>query len=263
MLPPDMFASSVFQAQHLVSLLSVEDDALGEELQVIWEIEPGALVIEKVALPEPTGFDPPARLDAFLDAVRWGAASTADLKNIQAPFRSGITIEDYQLDPVVRAIQMPRVNLLIADDVGLGKTIEAGMVGLELIIRHRARNILVVCPSALQIQWRDQMRDKFGLDFRIVDSELMRDLRRRRGIHVNPWSHFPRLITSIDFLKRERPLRLLRECLPAPGESIYPRRFDLLILDEAHHVAPAGAGRYALDSDRTLTIRTLAPHFEP
>ena len=103
--------------------------------------------------------------------MRWGAASTADVKNIQSPFRSGIEIEDYQLDPVVRAIQMPRVNLLIADDVGLGKTIEAGMVGLELIIRHRARKILVVCPSALQIQWRDQMRDKFGLDFRIVDSE--------------------------------------------------------------------------------------------
>jgi len=137
---------------------------------------------------------------------------------------------------VVRAIQMPRVNLLIADDVGLGKTIEAGMVGLELIIRHRARKILIVCPSSLQIQWRDQMRDKFGLDFRIVDSELMRDLRRRRGIHANPWFHFPRLITSIDFLKRERPMRLFRETLPAPGEPVYPRKYDLLIVDEAHNV---------------------------
>ena len=97
-LSPPPLEPTTEKAQHLVSLLSVEDDALGEELQVIWEIEPGAKVIEKVALPEPTGFDLPARLDAFLDAVRWGAASTADLKNIQAPFRSGITIEDYQLD---------------------------------------------------------------------------------------------------------------------------------------------------------------------
>ena len=150
--------------------------------------------------------------------------ASADTQTLQAPFRSGITIEEYQLEPVARALAMPRVNLLIADDVGLGKTIEAVMVALELIIRHRARKILVVCPSALQIQWRDQMRDKFGLDFRIVDSELMRDLRRRRGIHVNPWSHFPRLIASIDFLKRERPLRLFRELLPGPDESAFPRK---------------------------------------
>ena len=79
--------------QNLLTLSSVEDDGLGEELQVVWEIEPGARVIEKVALPEPTGFDAPDKLDAFLDAVRWGAASTADLKNIQSPFRSGIEIE--------------------------------------------------------------------------------------------------------------------------------------------------------------------------
>jgi len=125
--------------QHLVTLSSIEDDRLGDELQGIWELEPGAAVIEQVALPEPTGFDAPNRLDAFLDAVRWGAASTADVRSIQSPFRSGIEVEDYQLDPVVRAIQMPRVSLLIADDVGLGKTIEAGMIILELILRHRAR----------------------------------------------------------------------------------------------------------------------------
>ncbi len=246
-LPTPAMQLPVGGTQNLLTLSSVEDDGLGEELQVVWEIEPGAKIVEKIALPEPTGFDAPEKLDAFLDAVRWGAASTADVKNIQSPFRSGIAIEDYQLDPVVRAIQMPRVNLLIADDVGLGKTSEAGMVGLELIIRHRARRILVVCPSALQIQWRDQMRDKFGLDFRIVDSSLMRDLRRRRGIHVNPWSHFPRLITSIDFLKRERPLRLFRETLPAPGEPVYPRKYDLLIVDEAHNASPTAVCVWRID----------------
>ncbi len=156
-------------------------------------------------------------------------ASSDEYTLLASGFRSGIEIEDYQPDPVVRAIQMPRANLLIADDVGLGKTIEAGMVTLELIIRHRARKILIIVPSALQIQWRDQMRDKFGLEFRIVDSSLMRELRRRRGSHASPWSHFPRLITSIDFLKRERPLRLFRETLPAPGEPIYPRKYDLMI----------------------------------
>ena len=263
-LPPDIFTtgSGGFRPQHLVTLSSVEDDALGEELQVIWEIEPGATAIEKTPLPPPVGFDAPSRLDTFLHAVRWGAASSADVRAIQAPFRSGIDLEDYQLDPVARAIQMPRVNLLIADDVGLGKTIEAGLVAQELIIRHRARRILIVCPAALQVQWHDQMRDKFGLEFRIVDSELMKALRRERGLHVNPWTHFPRLITSIDFLKRERPMRLFSEILPAEGEAIYPRRFDLLILDEAHNAAPSGRGRYATDSLRTLALRRLAPHFE-
>jgi superfamily II DNA or RNA helicase len=248
--------------QHLVTLASVEDDALGEELQVIWELEPGARAFDVMALPAPTGFDEPHRLDAFLNAVRWGAASSADVRMLQAPFRSGIDIEEYQLDPVVRAIQMSRVNLLIADDVGLGKTIEAGLVTQELLIRHRARRILIVCPAALQIHWRDQMRDKFGLEFRIVDSDVMKQLRRERGIHVNPWAHFPRLITSIDFLKRDRPMRLFREELPAEGELDYPRRFDLLIVDEAHNVAPSGGGRYAIDSQRTQAIRTLSPHFE-
>jgi SNF2 family DNA or RNA helicase len=261
-LPPSPLALSSQAPQHLITLTSIEDDALGEELRVIWELESGARIRERSMLPQPTGFDSPQRLDAFLDAVRWGAVSSADVRALLAPFRSGIELEDYQLDPLVRAVQMPRVNLLIADDVGLGKTIEAGLVIQELIVRNRARTVLIVCPSALQIQWRDQMRDKFGLEFRIVDSELMRLLRRKRGLHVNPWTHFPRLITSIDFFKRDRPQRLMLETLPAEGEATYPRKFDMLIIDEAHNVAPAGRGKYAIDSQRTAAIRTLVPHFE-
>ncbi|HRW07273.1 MAG TPA: DISARM system SNF2-like helicase DrmD [Caldilineaceae bacterium] len=261
-LPPPTLAPTPSRPQHLISLTSTEDDALGETLEVIWEIEPSTRLIEGANLPPHTGFDAPDRLDAFLNAVRWRAASNADVRTLQAPFRSGIDIEDYQLDPLVRALQMPRVNLLIADDVGLGKTIEAGMVIQELIIRQRARRILIVCPASLQVQWQEQMRDKFGLAFHIVNSELMRDLRRRRGIHVNPWTHFPRLITSIDYLKRDRPLRLFRETLPGPDDPTYPRRYDLLLIDEAHNIAPSGSGQYAIDSQRTEAIRLLAPHFE-
>ena len=248
--------------QHMVQLASVEDDGLGESLDVIWELEPGRRVLERSTLPTATGFDEPRRLDSFLDAVRWAAVSTADHRNVQSPFRSGIEIEDYQLDPVVRAIDMPRANLLVADDVGLGKTIEAGLVILELVLRHRANRILIVCPAGLQLKWQDEMREKFGLDFRIVDTELMKRLRRTRGIHTNPWTHFPRLITSIDYLKRDRPLQRFRETLPAPGESVYPRRYDILVLDEAQNCAPSGRGKYATDSQRTLTIRELTPHFE-
>src|SRR5687768_10483044 len=101
-LPEDTLRQPAPPPQHLVTLSSVEDDGLGEALPVVWEIEPAAHVYEKVEPPEPTGFDEPERLDAFLDAVRWGAASTADTRAISAPFRSGIELEDYQLDPVVR-----------------------------------------------------------------------------------------------------------------------------------------------------------------
>ena len=249
--------------QHLVSLVSVEDDATGEELEVVWEIEPGTQVIERAQLPalHADRLDDPAQLDAFLDAVRWGAVTSADQRVLQAPFRSGITIEEFQLEPLVRALRMPRTTLLVADDVGLGKTIEAGLVVQELLLRHRARTALVVCPAALQVQWRDEMREKFGLEFRIVDRELLGQLRRSRGIGANPFAHFPRLIVSIDWLKGELGMRLLREVLP-PHPQI-PRRYDVLIVDEVHNCAPAGAGgRYARDTQRTAAVRTLAPHCE-
>jgi len=88
---------------HLLNLSSVEDDGLGEELDVVWELEPGTSVHEKSTLPEPTSFDDPQRLQAFLDAVRWGAISQSDDRALHSPFRSGIEIDEYQLDPVVRA----------------------------------------------------------------------------------------------------------------------------------------------------------------
>ena len=261
-IPADGIHNGIGQPQHIVALSSIDDDGLGEALKIIWEIEPGKHLIERLGLPQAREFDPPDHLDAFLDAVRWGAVSQADTRVLQAPFRSGIDIEDYQLDPLARAIQMPRVNLLIADDVGLGKTVEAGLVIQELIVRNRARKILIVCPAGLQIHWRDQMQEKFGLEFRIVDSDLIKRLRRDRGIRTNPWTHFPRLITSIDYIKGERSKRHLRDALPAEGESRYPRRFDVLIVDEAHNIAPAGGGRNATESQRAQVIRTLAPHFE-
>jgi superfamily II DNA or RNA helicase len=104
------------------------------------------------------------------------------------------------------------------------------------------------------------MLDKFGLEFRVVDTSYLKELRRSRGIHANPWTSFPRLITSIDWLKSEIPMRFMRDTIP-PSPS-YPRKFDLLIVDEAHNVAPSGSGSYAVDSLRTEAIRIIAPHFE-
>lgn len=246
--------------QHCLTLSSIDEDSLGEEIEVIWEIEPGAHVIENAGLPTVTGQDDTERLEAFLDAVRWGAATNADRGFLQAPFRSGVSIEDFQLDPLVRAIDMARANLLIADDVGLGKTIEAGLVIQELLLRHRARTVFVVCPASLQEKWRIEMLEKFGLEFKIVNTDYIKELRRSRGIHANPWTSFPRLITSVDWIKSGEAFRMLRDVLPV--HASYPRKFDILVVDEAHNVAPAGSAHYALESERTRLIRKIAPHFQ-
>lgn len=118
-------------AQHVVTLQSLEEDRLGEELTVIWELELGHTVVPDQGLPEhltSDTFDDPNTLGAFVDAVRWGAVTSADESAFQAPFRSGANVEPYQLEPLRRALSAPRTNLLLADDVGLGKTIEAGLV---------------------------------------------------------------------------------------------------------------------------------------
>ena len=247
-------------SQNCVTLSSIDEDGLGEELEVIWELEPGAQVIERAGLPSITGQDDSNTLDAFLDAVRWGAATNADRGFLQAPFRSGVSIEDFQLDPLVRAIDMARVNLLIADDVGLGKTIEAGLVIQELLLRHRARTVLIICPASLQEKWRVEMLEKFGLDFRLVDTEYIKQLRRERGIHANPWTSHPRLIASMDWVKGGEGLRAMRDVLPA--HAGHPRKFDLLVVDEAHNIAPAAGAHYALESQRTKFIRSISPHFQ-
>jgi hypothetical protein len=155
-LPTDELAPATLPGRTLVTLTSVSEDDLGEELTVVWEVEPGRAVIPSGALPdvpEPGRWDPPQTLGALIDAVRWGSIASADVSTLQAPFRAGIQIKDYQLEPVAKALRMPRVALLIADDVGLGKTIEAGLVIQEMLLRHRARRVLVVCPASLTLKW--------------------------------------------------------------------------------------------------------------
>ena len=248
-----------YREQHLVTLESIEEDAGGEQISVVWQIEPGARILEKAGLPEVTGLDKNEQLQAFLNAVRWGIATNVDRNNLLSPFRSGITIEDYQLDPLVRAIDMARVNLLIADDTGLGKTVEAGLVIQELLIRHRARTVLIVAPASDLTNWQREMHEKFGLKFHIIDSDFIKEFRRDRGIQANPWTAFPYLIASMDWIKQGEGFRLLKDALPTG--LTYPRKFDILVVDEAHNVAPSGRGQYAKASYRTKAIQRIAQHF--
>lgn len=260
------------QLQHAVSLQSVEEDRLGHELRVVWELEQGRSARAHRGLPEgidPGRFDDPNKLAAFVDALRWGAITSADDGTVQAPFRSGANVEPYQLTPLKRALASPRANLLLADDVGLGKTIEAGLVIQELLLRHRARTVIVVCPAGLALKWQDEMREKFGLDFRVVNSETMKDVRRSHGVHANPFTLFPRIIVSMSWLPTQRAQRQLRDAF---GSTTKRFSFDILVVDEAHHVAPSSPVRndkvgrerrgYAVDSQRTRAVREIAERSE-
>jgi len=248
---------------HRVSLECLSDDALGHEIQVIWEREVAPVAMESTTLPLPTGSDSPELLQAFLRAIRWSSSSLAEGDIIQAPFRGGVQIEEYQLAPVVRAARMPRVRLLIADDVGLGKTIEAGLIAQELIHSHRASRILVLCPAHLKQKWVDEMAEKFGLEFRIIERDSVLQMRKEFGPTINPWASFPRLVTSIDYLKTEHPRRLFEELTSRRrDERTSAKPWDLLILDEAHNVAPAGRKKYVRDSDRTTMMRAISEQFE-
>ncbi|MGV6991240.1 DISARM system SNF2-like helicase DrmD [Gordonia amicalis] len=259
------------QLQHSVTLQCVDEDRLGHELRVVWEIEPGRSAHAHRGLPEqldPDRFDDPNRLAACIDALRWGAITSADDGTVQAPFRSGANVEPYQLTPLKRALASPRANLLLADDVGLGKTIEAGLVIQELLLRHRARTVVVVCPAGLVFKWQDEMQEKFGLDFTVVNSDTMKDVRRSHGVHANPFTLFPRIIVSMAWLPGQRAQRQLRDAFGSGTRFA----FDILVVDEAHHVAPSSPVRtnkvglerrgYAVDSLRTRAVRELAERSE-
>ena len=271
-LPRSPADESSAQLSHVVDLQSLDEDRLGEQLSVVWELEVGHTVSPPQGLPDviyAEAFDDPRTLAGFVDAMRWGAVTSADPNRYQAPFWSGVNVEAYQLEPLRRALGAPRTNLLLADDVGLGKTIEAGLVIQELFLRHRARTAVIVCPPSLALKWQDEMREKFGLDFTIVNSDLMAQVRRTHGLHANPFQLFPRVIVSMAWLPQVRAQRLLRDVYAQATNPKTGKRFafDILVVDEAHHVAPssppaAGGRGYAVDTQRTLAVRQLADKCE-
>jgi hypothetical protein len=154
-----------------------------------------------------------------------------------------VTIEPYQLVPLLRALEMPRPRLLLADGVGLGKTIQAGLIATELIARRRAHRILVVSPAGpLLMQWEHELRQRFGLRFMpIADAATLQRERRRIELGGNPFDSIALCLISLDFAKQERVL-----------EELERSSWDLAIIDEAHHCIGASAGT---DRDDTLRRR--------
>jgi superfamily II DNA or RNA helicase len=253
---------------HLVRVEYTDTEGTSEDI-VIWEREHGATLLEPTALPrvgdEPAM--PAADFDALVRAVRWSAitpflntdgSGTVSTLPIASPFFGAVQVEDFQLIPLLKALQMPRISLLLADDVGLGKTIEAGLILTELLIRRRIRRVLILCPASLRHQWQQEMREKFALTFDLIDRQETHALQKRLGLDANPWRIFPRIISSYHYLRQPDILeQFSAACRQPEGSSQLP--WDMLIVDEAHNLMPSNFGE---DSDLSRMLRIISPWFE-
>lgn len=256
---------------HIVDVEYLDDCRYPESEQVLWEVEATARVLGSTSLPSVDANDPdsPFALQSFVNANRWTRLNrlreSDDIKDepILGVWNSAIQVHPYQLEPVIRALAMPRVSLLLADGVGLGKTIQSGLVLEELLLRRRIRRVLVLCPAMLQRQWKIELQRKFNLNFEVIDSDSTFQLRRRMGIDTNPWKAYPRVITSMDYLRMPD---VLQQFLQASqigsdgnGQVLAHAPWDLLIVDECHHFAPRSGSRA---SQRTRMLREIRFLFE-
>ncbi len=242
----------------VVRMSCIEDDAQGQPLEVLWERELDAEPFrgEQWAGLGRNGFDDPDLFSSYFNTLKWNCVTATDPNLFQSPFRAGIKLEAYQLEPLRKALRLPRVNLFIADDVGLGKTIEAGLIAQELLLRKRVRDIVVSAPPSMLLQWKDELESRFGLTFEILDKDYVKRVRQERGFSVNPWSTHSRFLISHRLLIDEHYAAPLRDWLGTfrPGA--------MLILDEAHHAAPASGAKYAIDSKITRAVEDFAKRFE-
>ncbi|CDH44781.1 helicase-related protein [Candidatus Contendibacter odensensis] len=155
----------------------------------------------------------------------------------------------YQWVPVMRAIQMSRPRLLLADGVGLGKTVQAGLVLTELLARRRAHRILIVSPAGpLLNQWREEMHRRFGVRFQaITDWGMLEEKRRELLLGANPFDAVALCLLSIDFAKQEKVLQDLERA-----------SWDVVVIDEAHHCIGMGNAGDREDSQRRRLAEVLA-----
>lgn len=242
----------------VVDLACADDDAQGEELQVLWEYEIDRRILKEEGWADlaTRGFDDPRHFAAFLNTLRWNTVTATDPNLFQAPFRAGITIDAYQMEPLRKALRLPRVNLFIADDTGLGKTIEAGLIARELLLRKKAKTIVVAAPPSVLEQWKAELDERFGLVFEVLDRRYFAEVRRERGFGINPWETHSRFLVSHNLLTDPTYADPMRAWLG------HMKAGSLLILDEAHHAAPSSGGRYGIETKFTRAIRDLGSRFE-
>jgi len=176
-------------------------------------------------------------------------------------YQGAMDIVPYQLDPAIQALKQPRQRILMADAVGLGKTIEAGILLSELIRRGKGKRILVLTVKSMLTQFQKELWSRFTIPLTRLDSVGIQRVRSRIPTNHNPFYYFDRAIISIDTLKQDAEYRTyLEKCY-----------WDIIVIDEAHNVAARGndaaslSMRYRLANllkhrSDTLIMLSATPH---
>jgi superfamily II DNA or RNA helicase len=158
--------------------------------------------------------------------------------SLRSAARARIDLLSYQLEPALAIVRGLGCRLLIADEVGLGKTIQAGLIACELRERRAIDRLLVLAPAGLRDQWTVELRDRFAIEATLVDARSLRSIGSALPVDLNPWTTVPAAVASIDYVKRPEVLPSVTACL-----------WDLVIVDEAH--------ASAADSDRRAAVHAL------
>ena len=218
----------------------------------------------EITAPEPAVFPlpDPARHGSHQSATLLRDAIHLKLRNGAGPFRSfgNIAVEPraYQLVPLLMALRLPVVRLLIADDVGIGKTIEAGVIVRELLDRGEISRCAILCPPHLVEQWQAELENRFHIRAIALTSASANRVERNLPPGVGLFDQHPFVVVSLDYIKSERHREHFLSIAP-----------ECIIVDEAHTCAAAGQGKQlrfellqklAAGDNRHLILLTATPH---
>lgn len=178
--------------------------------------------------------------------------------NLHVGHRAAMDLMPYQLDPAKLSLQRPRQRILIADTVGLGKTLEAGILMSELIARGKGKRILVVTVKSMMTQFQKEMWNRFTIPLVRLDSKRIQDIRAKLPSNYNPFFYYDKTIISIDTLKRDVEYR-------THLEHAY---WDIIVIDEAQNVAERGdhqaqrsrLAKLLADRSDTMIMLSATPH---
>lgn len=199
---------------------------------------------------------------ARLCALRLSADESDAVYSLHA---ARIKFIPFQFKPVLRFLRADRPRLLIADEVGVGKTIEAGLILRELQSRQELKNVLIVCPKALVTKWRAEMR-RFDEDFHALSGHQLRHCLRETDLDGEWPAQYSRAIVHLELLRRTEVLEGRGGAKVRPGllELASSLHFDLLIVDEAHHLRNPSSlsnqvGRFLCDVSEAVLLLTATP----